>query len=40
MSTLPGVDFYRASGYTPDEPTMFSVGDNVKIEFVPMKKLL
>ncbi len=40
MSTLPGVSFYESSGYTPGERTMFTVGDNVEIEFVPMRKAL
>jgi GNAT superfamily N-acetyltransferase len=40
MSTLPGVSFYHACGYTSGEPTTFVVGDEIEIEFVPMKKLL
>jgi GNAT superfamily N-acetyltransferase len=40
MSTLPGVSFYHACGYTSGEPTTFVVGDAIEIEFVPMKKLL
>ncbi len=39
MSTLPGVGFYEASGYTPDAPRHFTVG-NVEIKFVPMRKAL
>ena len=40
MSTLPGVEFYRACGYTAAEPRVFTVGDGVAIEFVPMRKQL
>jgi hypothetical protein len=40
MSTLPGVSFYCACGYTSGEPTKFVVGDAIEIEFVPMKKSL
>ena len=40
MSTLPGVNFYRSCGYSPGEPTGFTVDDGVKIEFVPMSKSL
>jgi GNAT superfamily N-acetyltransferase len=39
MSTLPGVSFYHACGYTASAPVMFVVGEAVEIEFVPMKKL-
>ena len=40
MSTLPGVSFYQACGYTSGDPTAFVVGGGVEIEFVPMKKTL
>lgn len=40
MSTLPGVSFYQACGYTSGDPTTFVVGDGVEIGFVPMKKTL
>ena len=40
MSTLPGVEFYRACGYIAGEPCMFTVGNGVAIEFVPMRKQL
>jgi len=40
MSTLPGVSFYESSGYIPGVRTTFTVGDNVEIEFVPMRKAL
>lgn len=40
MSTLPGVSFYESSGYAPGVRTMFTVGDNIEIEFVPMRKVL
>jgi GNAT superfamily N-acetyltransferase len=40
MSTLPGVSFYHACGYTSGEPAKFVVGDAIEIEFVRMKKLL
>jgi GNAT superfamily N-acetyltransferase len=40
MSTLPGVSFYHACGYTSGEPATFVVGEAVEIEFVPMKKPL
>jgi GNAT superfamily N-acetyltransferase len=39
MSTLPGVPFYRASGYTEAEPITHVVG-GVEIGFVPMRKSL
>jgi GNAT superfamily N-acetyltransferase len=40
ISTLPGVSFYHACGYTSGEPRTFVVGDGIEIEFVPLKKLL
>src|SRR5450432_170966 len=40
MSTLPGVSFYSSRGYISGEPTTVTVGDGIKIEFVPMKKSL
>lgn len=40
MSTLPGVSFYKACGYSSGEPAVFAVGDGVEIDFVPMKKIL
>jgi GNAT superfamily N-acetyltransferase len=37
MSTLPGVEFYRAAGYVSAAPTSLTVG-GVEIGFVPMRK--
>jgi len=36
MSTLPGVQFYRACGYVATDPIFYDAG--VALEFVPMKK--
>src|SRR4051794_16078635 len=38
MSTLPGVEVYRAAGYVAGAPTSLTVGDGVEIGFVPMRK--
>ncbi len=38
MSTLPGVEFYRAAGYVAGAPTSLTVGEGVEIGFVPMRK--
>lgn len=40
MSTLPGVSFYAACGYTSGDPTTFAFGDGIELEFVAMKKIL
>jgi GNAT superfamily N-acetyltransferase len=40
MSTLPGIEFYRAAGYVAGAPTSLTVGDGVEIGFVPMQKSL
>ncbi|MBA2622921.1 MAG: GNAT family N-acetyltransferase [Chthoniobacterales bacterium] len=39
MSTLPGVSFYETNGYLPRPRTTFTVGEDVEIEFVPMRKV-
>jgi hypothetical protein len=39
MSTLPGVEFYRACGYVAADPIFYNAG-GVALEFVPMKKTL
>lgn len=39
MSTLPGVEFYRACGYAAAGP-IFHDAAGVVLEFVPMKKVL
>ena len=40
MSTLPGVPFYSSLGYSSGQAVTYTVGDEVAIEFVPMKKSL
>ncbi|MBA3385709.1 MAG: GNAT family N-acetyltransferase [Chthoniobacterales bacterium] len=40
MSTLPGVDFYRACGYEAEPARTFTIGEKVAINFVPMRKTL
>jgi GNAT superfamily N-acetyltransferase len=39
MSTLPGVEFYRAGGYAAADPIFYDAA-GVVLEFVPMKKVL
>jgi len=39
MSTLPGVEFYRASGFSAANSILYDAG-GVSLEFVPMKKAL
>lgn len=39
MSTLPGVEFYRACGYVAATPIVYDAAD-VSLAFVPMTKLL
>ena len=39
MSTLPGVEFYRACGYVATDPIFYDAA-GVALEFVPMKKTL
>jgi GNAT superfamily N-acetyltransferase len=39
MSTLPGVEFYRACGYVAADPIFYDAA-SVALEFVPMKKML
>ena len=39
VSTLPGVEFYRACGYAAADP-IFHDAAGVVVEFVPMKKVL
>jgi len=37
MSTLPGVEFYRACGFSSDDSILYDAG-GVSLQFVPMKK--
>jgi len=39
MSTLPGVEFYRACGYIVTNPIFYDAA-GVALKFVPMKKAL
>ena len=39
MSTLPGVEFYRARDYVATDPILYDAA-GVVLEFVPMKKML
>lgn len=39
MSTLPGVEFYRACGYVATDPILYDA-EGVPLKFVPMKKAL
>ena len=39
MSTLPGVDFYRASGFSATDSIIYDAG-GVSLDFVPMRKTL
>src|SRR5437879_12644230 len=39
MSTLPGVEFYRACGYAATDPVLYDAA-GVPLKFVPMKKAL
>jgi GNAT superfamily N-acetyltransferase len=40
MATLPGLGFYRASGYAVDERVEYTMEDGVRIDFVRMSKTL
>lgn len=40
MSTLPGLNFYRALGYVGGERVTYDLGNGVSIDFVPMRKQL
>ena len=40
MATLPGIKFYEAAGYQGTESVELSVGDNISIGLVPMRKEL
>ena len=40
MATLPGLKLYRAYGYTAGERVTYDLGDDVGIDFVPMRKEL
>jgi N-acetylglutamate synthase-like GNAT family acetyltransferase len=40
MSTLPGLNFYRALGYVGNERVTYDLGDGISIDFVPMRKAL
>jgi hypothetical protein len=37
MSTLPGVAFYRASGFSAADSIVYNAG-GVSLDFVPMRK--
>ena len=38
MATLPGVRLYQARGYIPGTAILHPLGDDLSIEFVPMRK--
>lgn len=40
MATLPGVKLYRALGYAPAPPQVFTMPNGVALTFVPMAKAL
>ena len=40
MATLPGVRLYAALGYQGSEPVEYELGEGVRIEFVPMRKVI
>lgn len=40
MSTLPGINFYRAHGYEGDQQVELGVGEGVAIGLLPMRKRL
>jgi hypothetical protein len=40
MATLPGQWLYRAQGYVPAAPIKHSLGDDLTIDLVPMRKPL
>jgi GNAT superfamily N-acetyltransferase len=40
MATLPGIKFYEASGYQGRESVALSVGDEIEIGLLPMRKEL
>jgi len=40
LSTLPGVKFYKACGYTEQGNIELDLTENVKLGFVPMRKEL
>ena len=40
LSTLPGIKFYKACGYTEQGNYDLELTPDVKIEFVPMRKEL
>lgn len=40
MATLPGVRLYRARGYIARPKVLHPIGDDLSIEFVPMRKEL
>jgi GNAT superfamily N-acetyltransferase len=40
MATLPGIKFYKASGYQAEELVELSVGDGIAIGLLPMRKEL
>ena len=40
MATLPGVKLYRAYGYTDSDRVAYTIGEGVRIEFVPMSKTI
>jgi GNAT superfamily N-acetyltransferase len=40
MATLPGVEFYKSCGFSPQGDFNLDLADGVKIELVPMRKQL
>ena len=40
MATLPGRRLYEVCGYVADEPILHPLGDDLTIQFVPMRKRL
>jgi len=40
LSTLPGIKFYEANGYSPTGDFALELEDGVKLPFVPMRKQL
>ena len=38
MATLPGVKFYEANGYEGSQTVEYEIAEDVKIEFLPMRK--
>jgi len=40
MSTLPGINFYRAQGYEGDQKVDYTLPNGVVVQFLPMSKIL